>query len=75
MDQIPPSSASSALAPHPTEEVLPLAAVCATDIKREDEIVNGLLREPDKPKEIVIVTKPDMPVPPLPMDLMELLVS
>lgn len=71
---IPGNPSTSAPTPS-TEECVPIAAVVALDIRPEDEAVNGLLREPNPPKEVVNITNQGAPVPPLPMDLMELLVG
>eukprot|EP00796_Vickermania_ingenoplastis_P005061 gene5061-3648_t len=57
------------------EDFVPIAAVTASDAKPEDEAVEGLLREPQPPTEVVMVTKPGVHVPMLPVDLMTLLLN
>lgn len=74
---LPPVEAPAYSAPtHPAgDDCVPVAAIIATDTTPEGEAVNGLLREPNRPKEIFSVTATGVPVPNVPMDLLELLVS
>lgn len=57
------------------QEFLPLAAVVATEINREEESINRTLREPNPPAVITMVTTSGAVVPSLPLDLMELLAA
>ncbi|KAG5490031.1 hypothetical protein JKF63_00150 [Porcisia hertigi] len=68
------SLASSAAMPTAPEEVVPLAALVAVNVDRNEEAHFGLLKEPGPPSaDVRRVTKEGEGAPALPTDLLQLL--
>ncbi|CBZ26004.1 conserved hypothetical protein [Leishmania mexicana MHOM/GT/2001/U1103] len=76
--QVPPRSlsppGSSAAMPAAAEEVVPLAALVAVNVDRNEEASFGLLKEPGPPSaDVRRVTKEGEGAPAIPTDLLQLL--
>lgn len=69
----PPAEPAAVAAASSSADSIPIAALVATDAKPADEVVDGLLREPNPPAEIINISKPGVPVPNLPVELLDLL--